>query len=82
MTPGKVAAVMVMLGWIFLALAFLTSCVSVPIPPFGDRIGELGKIDVKVDVRYVPASSSAAPASAAHDFAWNEFVNSRTLRDK
>ena len=82
MTPGRVAAVMVMLGWIFLALAFLTSCVSVPIPPFGDRVGELGKLDVKVDVRYVPASSFAAPASASHDFAWNEFVNSRTLRDK
>ena len=81
MTPGKVAAVMVMLGWIFLAFAFLTSCVSVPIPPFGDRVGELGKLDVKLDVRYVPAST-AAPASTAYDYAWNEFVNSRTLRDK
>ena len=81
MTPGRVAAVVVVLGWIFLTLAFLTSCVSVPIPPFGDRVGELGKLDVKLDVRYVPASTSA-PASASHDFAWNEFVNSRTLRDK
>lgn len=81
MTPGRVAAAMIMLGWIFLALAFLTSCVSVPIPPFGDRVGELGKLDVKVDVRYVPATYFA-PASSAHDFAWKEFVNSRTLRDK
>jgi hypothetical protein len=81
MTPGRVAAAMVMLGWIFLALAFLTSCVSIPVPPFGDRVGELGKLDVKVDVRYVPAST-AAPTTAAQDFAWNEFLNSRTIRDK
>jgi len=81
MTPGRIAAAMVMLGWIFLALAFLTSCVSIPVPPFGDRVGELGKLDVKVDVRYVPASI-AGPTTAAQDFAWNEFVNSRTLRDK
>ena len=73
---------MAVVAFACLAMAFLTSCVSVPIPPFGDRVGDLGKLDVKLDVRYVPASSSAAPASAAQDFAWNEFVNSRTLRDK
>lgn len=82
MRPRRIAAGLIIFAFACLALAFLTSCVSVPVPPFGDRVGELGKLDVKIDVRYVPASSTAAPTTSAQDFAWNEFVNSRTLRDK
>jgi starvation-inducible outer membrane lipoprotein len=42
-----------------LALAFaicfaLTSCVSVPIPPVGDKIGEYGKVQISVNVKYLP----------------------------
>jgi hypothetical protein len=54
MTPPRVAATMVMLGWIFLALAFLTSCVAVPMPPFGDRVGEAGTLHIRTSVRFEP----------------------------
>lgn len=59
MTPPRVAAVMVMLGWIFLALAFLTSCVAVPMPPFGDRIGEAGTLHIRTSVRFEPRLSDS-----------------------
>ena len=81
MTPARITAGLILIAFACLSLAFLTSCVSIPVPPFGNRVGELGKLDVKLDFRYVPASASA-PESNAQDFAWNEFVNSRTLRDK
>ena len=32
----------------------LTSCVSVPIPPIGDKIGEYGKVQISVNVKYLP----------------------------
>jgi hypothetical protein len=54
MTPPRVAATMVMLGWLFLALAFLTSCVAVPMPPFGDRVGEAGTLHLRTTVRFEP----------------------------
>ena len=54
MTPKQVAAVLMIIGWLFLALAFLTSCVSVPMPPFGDRIGEAGTLHLRTSVRFEP----------------------------
>ena len=81
--PAKIAALMVLLGWIFLALAFLTSCVAVPIPPFGDRIGEAGTLHVAVNVRYEPRVNfnSITPEL---DHAWSEFLKTapKTLHDK
>jgi hypothetical protein len=59
MTPPRVAATMVMLGWIFLALAFLNSCVAVPMPPFGDRVGEAGTLHIRTSVRFEPRLSEA-----------------------
>jgi hypothetical protein len=54
MTPKPVAAVLMVLGWLFLAMAFLTSCVAVPMPPFGDRIGEAGTLHIRTSVRFEP----------------------------
>jgi hypothetical protein len=68
MTPPRVAAVMVMLGWIFLALAFLTSCVAVPMPPFGDRVGEAGTLHIRTSVRFEPRLTES---EAANRDLWN-----------
>ena len=64
MTPAKFAATMVILGWIFLALAFLTSCVAVPVPPFGDRVGEAGTLHIKTVVRFEPRLSEGERENA------------------
>jgi hypothetical protein len=32
----------------------LSSCVSVPIPPVGNKIGEYGKVQISVNVKYLP----------------------------
>jgi len=70
MTPPRVAATMVMLGWIFLALAFLTSCVAVPMPPFGDRVGEAGTLHIRTSVRFEPRLTEG---EAANRDLWNAF---------
>ena len=57
MNPPRVAATMVMLGWIFLAISFLSGCVAVPMPPFGDRIGEAGTLHIRATVRFEPRLS-------------------------
>lgn len=59
MTPKQVAAVLMILGWIFLALACLTSCVAVPMPPFGDRIGEAGTLHLRTTIRFEPRLSDS-----------------------
>ena len=82
MTPGRIAAAMVMLGWIFLALAFLTSCVSIPVPPFGDRQGELGNVQVSVSVKYMPVTNPDLPGNDSLAYAWSKFGESKVLKDK
>jgi hypothetical protein len=82
MTPGRIAAGMIMLGWIFLALAFLTSCVSVPIPPFGDRRGELGNLQVAVSVKYLPVTNPDLPGGQNLNYAWSKFGEAKALKDK
>jgi hypothetical protein len=82
MNPKQVAAVLMILGWLFLALAFLTSCVAVPVPPFGDRIGEAGTLNIRLAVNYEPRLPESSSPSV--DFAWSEFLKAapKTLRDK
>ena len=63
MTPKQVAAVLMIIGWLFLALAFLTSCVAVPVPPFGDRVGEAGTLHIRTSVRYEPRLSESEAAN-------------------
>ena len=82
MTPKQIAAVLMILGWLFLAMAFLTSCVAVPVPPFGDRIGEAGTLNIRLAVNYEPRLPESSSPSV--DFAWSEFLKAapKTLRDK
>lgn len=81
--PPRVAAVMVMLGWLFLALAFLTSCVSVPMPPFGDRIGEAGTLHLRTTVRFEPRLTEGEAANRDLWAALGEFQKTLpALKDK
>jgi len=82
MTPGRIAAAMVMLGWIFLALAFLTSCVSIPVPPFGDRVGEMGNLQLSVSVKYMPVQNPDLPKDDNLSYAWSKFGEAKALKDK
>lgn len=82
MTPGRIAAAMVMLGWIFLALAFLTSCVSIPVPPFGDRVGEMGNLQLSVSVKYMPLTNPDLPKDDNLSYAWSKFGEVKALKDK
>lgn len=83
MTPKQVAAVLMILGWLFLALAFLTSCVAVPVPPFGDRVGEAGTLHIKTVVRYEPRLPEEQRDAAGLLHALDQFqLSTRTLRDK
>ena len=83
MNPKQVAAVLMILGWLFLALAFLTSCVAVPVPPFGERVGEAGTLHIKTSVRFEPRLSEGERDAQGLIHALDQFqLSTRTLRDK
>ena len=71
-----------MIVFAFLALAFLTSCVSVPVPPFGDRMGELGNLQVSLSVKYIPLTNPELPGNDALAHAWSKFGEAKALKDK
>jgi hypothetical protein len=81
MTPKQVAAVLMILGWLCLALAFLTSCVAVPVPPFGDRVGEMGTLHIRTQISYEPRNPEPA-GDPSLEFAWKKFGEAKLLRDK
>ena len=80
MKPRRIAAAMIVFA--FLALAFLTSCVSVPVPPFGDRQGELGNLQVSLSVKYIPLTNPEHPGNDALAHAWSKFGEAKVLKDK
>ena len=80
MKPRRIAAAMIVFA--FLALAFLTSCVSVPVPPFGDRQGELGNLQVSLSVKYIPLQNPELPGNDALAHAWSKFGEAKVLKDK
>ena len=83
MTPKQVAAVLMILGWLFLALAFLTSCVAVPVPPFGERMGEAGTLHIRTSVSYEPRLPEEKRDAAGLLHALDQFqLSTRTLKDK
>lgn len=83
MTPKQVAAVLMILGWLCIAMAFLTSCVAVPMPPFGDRIGEAGTLHIRTSVRFEPRLSESETSSRDLWHALGEFQKSiPALKDK
>ena len=83
MTYSKIGALLVILAAVAIALAFLTSCVSVPVPPFGPHTGDAGNLNIRVAVSFEPRVPNAP--SLADDHAWREFLKTaptRTLHDK
>ena len=64
------------------ALFLLTSCVSVPVPPFGDRMGELGNLQVSLSVKYIPLTNPELPGNDALAHAWSKFGEAKALKDK
>ena len=57
---------------------FMTSCVSIPIPPSGQNQGKLGSI--KLVVSYVPYANPERGADSNVQYAWEHF--SKTMKDK
>lgn len=62
----------------------ITGCVSVPVPPFGDRIGELGTLKLSVKAEYLPKSSPEREPSDSMQYAWSQFglAQPKLLKDK
>jgi hypothetical protein len=66
-----------------LAAVLLSGCVTVPIPPFGDRIGELGDLKISLSVQYLPRFSSEQKPDPALTHAQRQFqLSLRTQKDK
>ncbi|MFZ9903674.1 MAG: hypothetical protein ACO3FT_08470 [Ilumatobacteraceae bacterium] len=83
MTPPRVAAFFFLLGWACLAMAFLTSCVAVPMPPFGDRVGEAGTLHIRTSIRFEPRLSEGEANNRDLWNAFGEFQKSiPALKDK
>ena len=80
MRPRRIAAGLIVVA--FVALAFLTSSVSVPVPPFGDRRGELGNLQVSVSVKYIPLTNPELPGDQNLNHAWSKFGEAKALKDK
>lgn len=64
------------------ALFLLTGCVTIPVPPFGDRRGELGNLQVSVSVKYIPLTNPELPGNDALAHAWSKFGEAKALKDK
>jgi len=62
----------------------LIGCVSVPIPPFGDRVGDLGTLKLSVKVDYLPKSSPEREPDDSVHYAWKQFglAQPKLLKDK
>jgi len=82
MRPRRIALMLVLLSFAFLGMAFLTSCVNVPIPPFGDRIGELGNLQLALSAKYIPVTPPESPGENGMAFAWSKYGEAKLLRDK
>ena len=82
MNARRIALLMVLLSFVFLGMAFLTSCVNVPIPPFGDRIGELGNLQLAISAKYIPNTPPESPGETSMAFAWSKYGEAKLLKDK
>jgi hypothetical protein len=63
----------------------LSSCVSIPIPPIGKDQGQLGSLQLKLAVSYIPRNNpenkkQAEKTDRSVIFAFQQF--SKTLKDK
>lgn len=57
---------------------------SVPIPPFGDKVGEMGSLKLSLKVAYEPKITPQRQTTANEDYAWEQFFKSKPklLTDK
>ena len=53
-----------------------------PVPPFGDRRGELGNLQVAVSVKYIPLQNPDLPGNDSLSHAWSKFGEAKALKDK
>lgn len=69
---------------LLIPLLLIAGCVSVPIPPFGDRVGDLGTLKLSVKVDYLPKSSPEREPDDSVHYAWNQFglAQPKLLKDK
>lgn len=65
-------------------LLLIGGCVSIPVPPFGQNRGDLGELQVKVAVSYVPKSSPEREPDRSMQYAWKQFglTQPKLLKDK
>ena len=82
MNPKQATAGLMLLGWLLIACSFLTSCVSIPIPPFGDQQGQLGNLQLSVSVKYLPLQNPDLPGNDNLAYAWGKFGQAKVLKDK
>lgn len=82
MKPSRIAAAMIIFAFVCLAMAFLTSCVSVPVPPFGERVGEMGSLQFSLGVKYIPLTNPELPGNDDLSHAWAKFGEAKALKDK
>jgi hypothetical protein len=69
---------------LLITLLLIAGCVSVPIPPFGDRVGDLGTLKLSVKVDYLPKSSPEREPDDSVHYAWKQFglAQPKLLKDK
>lgn len=66
-----------------LAVALLPGCVTVPIPPFGESLGQYGDLKISLSVQYLPRITNQQPTDAGLTHAQRQFqLSLRTLKDK
>ena len=82
MNARRIALLLVLLSFVFLGMAFLTSCVNVPIPPFGDRIGELGNLQLALSAKYLPNVPPETTGNNGMAFAWQKYGEAKLLKEK
>ena len=82
MNARRIALLLVLLSFVFLGMAFLTSCVNVPIPPFGNHLGELGNLQLSLSAKYIPNTPPEAPGDTGMAFAWSKYGEAKLLKDK
>ncbi len=64
--------------------SLLTSCVTIPVPPFGNNVGELGDVKLNVTVSYIPKSTPETEPTDSMKYAWDQFrlTKPKLLKDK
>ena len=69
---------------LLIPLLLIAGCVSVPIPPFGDHLGDLGTLKLSVKAEYLPKSSPEREPDDSVHYAWKQFglTQPKLLKDK